>query len=54
MKRFDQKMKDFIFDENDIPGAKLPNLLKSVLVRFYGDGFFVEERKRLVNSLVYE
>ena len=28
------------------------NLLKSVLVRFDGDGFFVEERKRLVNSLI--
>ena len=24
VKRFDQKMKDFIIDENDIPGAKLP------------------------------
>ena len=23
VKRFDQKMKDFIIDENDIPGAKL-------------------------------
>ena len=28
VKRFDQKMKDFIIDENDIPGAKLPKLIQ--------------------------
>jgi len=28
VKRFDQKKKDFIIDENDIPGAKLPKPIK--------------------------